>query len=59
MQEENEEDKNINPDSDIMEAAFEEEYVVDIEEEIIIVSTDDEIDDSLDIAWTEEEDNMF
>ncbi|MDI9354892.1 MAG: hypothetical protein QM532_01510 [Cyanobium sp. MAG06] len=50
MQEENEEDKNINPDSDIMEAAFEEEYVVDIEEEIIIVSTDDEIDDSLDIA---------
>ena len=54
-----EEDKNINTDSDIMEAAFEDEYIVDIDEEIIIVSTDDEIDDYMDIAWTEDDDRWL
>lgn len=59
----NENDKEVAaPDSDIIEAAFEDEYIQD-EDDIIIISSDDnevgEDDMYLDIAFNDEEESLF
>ena len=60
---EEEQEKTTTPDSDIMEAAFEDEYITDIEEDLIIISSDDyemnEDDMSLDIAFNDDEESLF